>query len=543
MALPAALHGLSREEAQAVLEQAVIVEVKKKLSRSIYDFISMFVKIEERDATEETAEITDDGIAVPFCLWPGQVQALRTVLQNRLSIVLKARQLGLTWLALAIASWGLVFRPGYSVVALSKKEIPDAKELVRRMRFILRHLPKWLIRQKGKKEDMTGWSGPVWEAGALTVTIQHPGREPSTFQSFSAAPDSGRSFTANLVILDEWAYQQYAEEIWDSAFPIINRPDGGRVIGLSSGKKGTFFEEIWTSALTGTNSFKPIFLNVWTDPRRDRKWFEETKRNMPNTWRREYPEKWQDAFTAGEEAFFQEWDEKIHVPLQHWEPPNDPGYKIIGAYDPGFSRSCFKWYAISPNGRIVCFREYYPSRVIDPDQAEEILRRSTYEDGAPFVFDYIVADTNAWVPSRDTGKSTAEIFAEYGIYLQQASRALETGWRRLHQWLKPIPTKTGEGLTALLVFTRDCKNTIATYPACEESETNPEDISKKTEHHCQDCDRYIVMSRPEPAVIKKSKIDELAEEWGKDSPEYKLYREWVEDEIEHEVDPDELIDM
>jgi len=547
--LPESLQGLSPTEAQAVLEQAVIAETKKKLSRSVYDFITMFVKIEERreidldSMTDEDWERLEDGTAIPFRLWPAQVDALKKILANRLAIVLKARQLGLTWLALAIAAWCLLFRPGYSVVALSKKET-DTKELVRRLDFIFRHLPKWMIRTKEKKEQMKGWRGPVFEKGAMVFTVHHPGAENSTFQSFTSAQDSARSFTANLVILDEWAYQQYAEEIWDSAYPIINRPGGGRIIGLSSGRRGTFFEKMWNGAKAGLNSFMPIFLPWWSDPSRDREWYERTKRDMPNTYKREYPAKEADAFSVGEGAFFEEWDEEIHVPLEHWEPPNDPRYKIVGAYDPGFSQACFKWYAICPNGRMICFREYYPSRVTDPDQAQEIVRRSVYKDGTPFKFAYIMADTSAWTPARDTGESTAEVFARYGVIMTQADRHLETGWRRLHQWLKPIPKKDGTGKTAFLVFTRDCKNTIATYPACEQAKENPEDISKDTPHDGQDVDRYIVMSRPEPTEIKKTALDELAEKGGKDSPEYQLHKEVVTGEIEgHEIDPDELLDM
>ena len=57
----------------------------------------------------------------PFAMWPKQAWALSQLLKNRLSIILKARQLGLTWLVLAYAVWRLLHNPGYQVVALSKK--------------------------------------------------------------------------------------------------------------------------------------------------------------------------------------------------------------------------------------------------------------------------------------------------------------------------------------------------------------------------------------------------------------------------------------
>jgi hypothetical protein len=82
----------------------------------------------------------------------------------------------------------------------------------------------------------------------------------------AATQDAGRSFTANLVILDEWAFQQYAEEIYTSAYPTINRLGSGQVIGLSTAKRLTFYETMWKAAEAGKNKFKAIFLPWWTDP-------------------------------------------------------------------------------------------------------------------------------------------------------------------------------------------------------------------------------------------------------------------------------------
>jgi len=46
-----------------------------------------------------------DRVWMPFALWPAQRETLRTMHDNRLTVILKARQLGLTWLVLAYALW------------------------------------------------------------------------------------------------------------------------------------------------------------------------------------------------------------------------------------------------------------------------------------------------------------------------------------------------------------------------------------------------------------------------------------------------------
>ena len=49
---------------------------------------------------------------VRFRLWQRQYEVLTTLQVERMTIILKARQLGLTWLALAYALWMMLFRPG-----------------------------------------------------------------------------------------------------------------------------------------------------------------------------------------------------------------------------------------------------------------------------------------------------------------------------------------------------------------------------------------------------------------------------------------------
>jgi len=265
-------------------------------------------------------------------------------------------------------------------------------------------------------------------------------------------------------------------------FPTVNRPAGGQVIGISTGAIGTLFEEIWNGAMRGENGFFPVFLPWNVDPRRTLEWYEATRRTMPNTYRREYPATPEEAFTAGQGAFFPEWDYSVHViPEPGWYPPR--GWRIVAAYDPGYgSRACFKWYAISPEGWAVCYREYYPTQTTDEDQARAIIRMSRDPDGNPERISYIVAGLDCWVKNKQTGESTFEVFSRIGrqegfpLHLIQAQTDLANGWRRLHSWLQPFDHPK-EGRMALLRFTPACANTIRTYPAIRQSDTDPEDVA------------------------------------------------------------------
>jgi hypothetical protein len=445
-------------------------------------FLEEYVRIEDRD---------NAAVAIPFMLWTGQVKALEAFILQRLVIVLKARQLGLTWLALSYALWRCIFQPGYSVVLLSQKE-DDAKELVRRLTFILRHLPRWMVREKS---DAEGFAGPVWSATVLTATIEHPNSEPSTFKAMASAPGAGRSFTASLVILDEWAFQEHAREIWAAAFPTINRPTGGQVLGISTMDPGSLFDEMWQGAERGENGFAPAFLSWKSDPRRTGEWYEATKRAAVHSYRREYPASVADAYTVGEGAAFLEWNEDVHAAFDRaWYPPD--GWSIIRAYDSGYvTRACCKWYAISPDGWVVCYREYYPQMVTDADQAAEIVTLSKRPDGSAEQIEYTIADPACWQKKSQTGISTADIFQRNRVLLRPANNDRIQGWRVLHEWLKVFDGEDGQP-TAMLRFTKSCVNTIRTYPTLKVDDNKPEDVDTDGEDHPADCDRYFAMSRP-----------------------------------------------
>lgn len=478
------------------------------------NFINDLVKIEDKD---------QEGAVIDFVLWDAQEEALETFQENRLVVVLKARQLGLSWEALSYATHMILFNSGKSVTTISQTE-NDSKELVRRVSFILKHLPNWLIvNEKGNEEEKSeNVTGITYESYSLEVTINHPGdKEASRFKGKTSSPGAARSFTDNLIILDEWAFHEHANKIWQAAFPTINRPTGGQVIGISTGERGTLFEEKWNNADwefggesgSGSNLFTGIFLPWDADPRRTQEWYEQTKKALPHTYRAEYPSNPSEAFTIGEGAFFTEWNPKIHVVYdKSWYPPDS--WDIVLGYDGGFNRAAAIWFAISNDGWAIAFREYYPDHTTDPEQAEEIRGLSRDPNGVPERIDYIIADTSCWTKNQQTGKSTVEVMEEHGIRpWRQADKDRIMGWRRVHEWLTPIRDEEnnlivdrfGDSL-AKLRFTKSMSNTIRLFPSMKEKESNPEDMEKKgMEDHLFDVIRYFCMSRPRKKASKKQR--------------------------------------
>jgi hypothetical protein len=430
-------------------QQNYEINERELCKRDIFYFVDEYVKIEDRDKP--------DSIAIKFELWPRQKTVLSDFLAHRLLQILKARQLGLTWLALAYAVWCMIFKAGFSVIALSKTD-DDAKELVRRAEFILNNLPKWIA--------------PKWIATKETLTIYH--KDPSVLQSFPASQNAGRSFTANLVILDEWAFQQWAREIWKAAYPSINRPTGGQVIGLSTIKRGTLFEEKW---LDKDSNFHKIFLPGDSDPRRDSVWYENTKLELKDDMLSEYPATVEEALSIPGGAFFTEFRSHIHLrdPLTY-VPEWYNRYRFM---DYGLDMlACYFCY-VDNKGFARIYKEIHKPDLVISEAAYEILKASgckvpeTVESwnalkiddrqkiaGKGDKFSCTFAPPDLFNKSNHTGRSGADVWYDNGITLTKSKNDFEAGCLAVSNWLHPITLRdeqTGEEYqTAKLTIDKNC---------------------------------------------------------------------------------------
>src|SRR5688572_19467251 len=70
---------------------------------------------------------------LPFRLWPAQATTLAQMADARLLVMLKARQLGISWLSLAFALWLLIFQAPATVLLFSLREA-EAIELLARLK-------------------------------------------------------------------------------------------------------------------------------------------------------------------------------------------------------------------------------------------------------------------------------------------------------------------------------------------------------------------------------------------------------------------------
>ena len=441
--------------------------------RDVKYYVRTYCVYEDKDAEE---------VIQQFDMWPAQEEALLSIHENRRNVILKARQLGFTWLTVSYASWVLLLRSGRTVIGLSRTE-DEAMELVRRLEVEFTNMPS-LIRNK---KEAKGWKGITFDKKAMSLTVYHEDGPVSEFKAFPSAPGSVRSFTADLLIFDEWAYQQWADEIWASAFPVINRPTGGKFIGLSTNVRGSLFENKFTEK---DNGFNKIFIPWYADPRRDEKWYEETRIQMGGDITQEYPATIEEALSVAGGAYFPEVTRDSLIV----DKAIDGAVRRYVSFDYGFDMFACYWYQIDANYHAQIYREYYESN-LNAMQAADILRDLSSGEN----IELYLAPPDLWNRQSATGKSTADVFYEHGITLTKVNNDLFNGCMRMKEWLFHKEKEQSR----LTVFKNCAPNLFDSLTKIQKDELKPNVYAKKPHNltHSVDALRYFCIWWTIPADV------------------------------------------
>jgi len=234
---------------QPNLRDVIKEEYKKCLVDPIY-FMRKYVKIQHPHRG-----------TIAFDLYPFQESTLKEVIDNRFELILKSRQLGITTLISAYSLWMMIFNSDKNILIISiKQEV--SKEIVTKVRFANDHLPSWL-------------KVPAIEDNRLSLRFKNG----SAIKATSSATDAGRSMALSLLVLDEAAFIDEAEDIWTSAYNTLST--GGRAVVLSTPNGvGNWFHRKWVEAERKKNDFHTLRLPWNLHPERDQTWREEQDKQL-----------------------------------------------------------------------------------------------------------------------------------------------------------------------------------------------------------------------------------------------------------------------
>ena len=235
----------------------VIDQIGEKLE--IRDPLKFFEHVKILDAT--TNQI------IKYEMWPHLVEFIKAVFEHKQVIGLKSKQVGFSWTLAALAVlW--CQKVGANVIMISKGE-DEAKELLRKAKFIYNQLPKYLQSETGADS-----------AFSISFKNKH-----SRIHTLPSTEFAGVGETASLVIWDENEFHPNASENWGHLKPTIDAGAHGVVVSTANPTKlDSHFKILWREAKAGNNNFYPMFIPWDAVPNRNEDWLERVKKDYYLEW-------------------------------------------------------------------------------------------------------------------------------------------------------------------------------------------------------------------------------------------------------------------
>jgi hypothetical protein len=265
---------------------------------------------------------------IPFHLWLEQRDTVNALQENRLVVILKARQLGLTWLCLAYALWRMIFHP-IAVILLFSKRDTEAMHLLERLKDMYKLLPAWA------------------QAKASEMDSAHVFKLSLGSQARAFPTTAGDTYTGTFALVDEADLVGNLNQLMRSVKPTID--GGGQMVLLSRSDKArpaSEFKRTFRAARKGAIPWYPIFLPWYVHPNRDQVWYEEQRRDILartgalDDLHEQYPATEDEALSAAEKGkrLAKQWLEQCFMesmPILDHPGPAIPELEVYTLPKPG----------------------------------------------------------------------------------------------------------------------------------------------------------------------------------------------------------------
>jgi terminase large subunit-like protein len=223
---------------------------------------------------------------------------------QRVFMTLKARQLGVTWTAMALELWYMLFRPGSRCVIYSYNE-DEAKKAITRAWLMYKSLPAVLrshveVITPNRAEDPSEFIKVRHKESGLISSIQ----------ALPATPKAGHGDTITFAAIDEAAYADHARAIFKAILPATGRGNARLAIistanglGNPESGEGNFFNILYETMHERGLAFSFVPWNA--EPTRDMDWYMRVAMKLDEVERNQsYPLNESDAFMLSGNLYF-----------------------------------------------------------------------------------------------------------------------------------------------------------------------------------------------------------------------------------------------
>jgi len=254
---------------------------------------------------------------VKFVLRDYQREMIKSMHENRFTIIATARQAGKSTAVCAFILWYIVFHSAKTVGMLANKG-ETAREILGKVRFAYRLLPKWCQQgvatlNKGKLELENDSRVVASATGSGTI----------------------RGYTCDILFIDEAAWVEDWDEFYTAVYPTISSSDVTKVIQVSTPNGLNHFHTTWVGANNTDpkkwNGFHPIMV-TWRDvPGRDEKWKHDTLAAM-NFDQAKFDQEYNVEFQGSSGTLIS--GPKLKELIASWVAPATPTQKGLTKYSP-----------------------------------------------------------------------------------------------------------------------------------------------------------------------------------------------------------------
>jgi hypothetical protein len=296
------------EQRRQVLALLPVIAAQRKRLRTMPDVIREAQPSPLAWATDKATVIHPIRGRMPFEPYAYQAAFLEDRSPRR--IVVKARQIGFSQVIALEALHQALFEPDSTILMVSR----TGDLAVNLLRYCYNALA-----------TLGGAHPAVTTENQAELGFANGSR----IKSLPANRSTGRGFAAKNVYLDEYAYQDYAEDIYRSISPILGH--GGRltVCSTPNGRANHFFQ-LWEGFEGGDWS---RHLVPWRDcPAYDDDWYE---RERPNYTAQQWASEYECDFVASGQAVFKADDIRACADGWRGEQPYREGRRYVTAWDIG----------------------------------------------------------------------------------------------------------------------------------------------------------------------------------------------------------------
>lgn len=212
-------------------------------------------------------------IALAPNIYDWQIELLQRLQDGESIITEKSRRVGVSWTCCAFVVWLILFHAEPEILLLSRKE-KYAKNLLRKVKFLYKNLPRWMQREIGVDSQERFSVLARNEIGEVS--------HEAVVDSLTTTGGSGRGEGARFVLADELAWMDDPEAVWAAVGPTT--ADGGQAAAVSTHNgTGNCFHRILMEAKAGLSEFAWMSIHWKRDCGHTDEWLRKASKGMTPT--------------------------------------------------------------------------------------------------------------------------------------------------------------------------------------------------------------------------------------------------------------------